>query len=224
MSVIRVNELKSEDGAGAPTAPNGLNVVGVCTATSFVGSGANLTGISAGMTLVGVTTVGATGGSPTSFEFTNLDPDSIYNMTGWLRLASTGTQFLAQAKVRETNGTQYDFGAISAYESHTNTMNSDYGNQSSSSWYFYNNYTLSNELWFDMTFSTYTFPWVRMNYGGVRSGYVGVLGQGNGTWTNNPQTTQIEGIKIYNNSGSGYNQPTRVHLYKLQTTGIGTHY
>ena len=47
MSEIRVNELKSENGTGAPTAPNGLNVTGVCAATSFSGSGANLTSLPA---------------------------------------------------------------------------------------------------------------------------------------------------------------------------------
>tara|TARA_B100000378_G_scaffold3725_1_gene3451 strand:- start:426 stop:1319 length:894 start_codon:yes stop_codon:yes gene_type:complete len=222
-----------------------VNVSGTVTATSYSGSGANLTslpaanltgdlpaisganltGISAGMTLVGVTTVGATGGSPTSFEFTSLDPDSLYYMNGWLRLASTGAQFLAQAQMRQVHDNNfYNFGDLSAYESSTKTMNTDYGNQSSSYWYFYNNYTLSNELWFDMTISTYTYPWVRVNYGGGRQSYTTTWGSGNGAWTSNASGMRIEGIKLYNSYGSGYNQPTRVHLYKLQTTGVGTHY
>ena len=49
MSIIRADSLKDRSGAGAPSAPNGLNVTGVCTATSFVGSGANLTGIGGGL-------------------------------------------------------------------------------------------------------------------------------------------------------------------------------
>ena len=41
MSEIRVNTFKAEDGIGSPSFPNGVNVTGVATATTFVG---NLTG------------------------------------------------------------------------------------------------------------------------------------------------------------------------------------
>lgn len=47
MSEIRVNNIVGEDGVSAPTLTAGLSVTGVVTATSFVGSGANLTGIDA---------------------------------------------------------------------------------------------------------------------------------------------------------------------------------
>ena len=47
MSIIRADSIKSRSGNGAPTAPNGLIVTGICTATSFVGSGTALTGIDA---------------------------------------------------------------------------------------------------------------------------------------------------------------------------------
>ena len=47
MSIIRADSIKDRSGNGAPTAPNGLIVTGVCTATSFVGSGTALTGIDA---------------------------------------------------------------------------------------------------------------------------------------------------------------------------------
>ena len=47
MSIIRADSIKNRAGNGAPTAPNGLIVTGVCTATSFVGSGTALTGIDA---------------------------------------------------------------------------------------------------------------------------------------------------------------------------------
>ena len=49
MSIIRADSLKDRSGAGAPSAPNGLNITGVCTATSFVGNGANLTGVGGGL-------------------------------------------------------------------------------------------------------------------------------------------------------------------------------
>ena len=47
MSIIRADSIKNRAGNGAPTATNGLVVSGVCTATSFVGSGTALTGIDA---------------------------------------------------------------------------------------------------------------------------------------------------------------------------------
>ena len=47
MSIIRADSIKSSSGSSAPTAPDGLIVTGICTATSFVGSGTALTGIDA---------------------------------------------------------------------------------------------------------------------------------------------------------------------------------
>ena len=47
MSKLRANQLTDKASTGAPTAPNGLVVTGVSTATSFSGSGANLTSIPA---------------------------------------------------------------------------------------------------------------------------------------------------------------------------------
>ena len=48
MSKLRANQIVNKAATGAPTAPNGLVVTGVSTATSFSGSGANLTSIPAG--------------------------------------------------------------------------------------------------------------------------------------------------------------------------------
>ena len=47
MSIIRADSIKNRAGNSAPTAPDGLIVTGICTATSFVGSGTALTGIDA---------------------------------------------------------------------------------------------------------------------------------------------------------------------------------
>ena len=47
MSIIRADSLKNRLGSGAPNAPNGLTVTGVCTATTFSGSGASLTNLDA---------------------------------------------------------------------------------------------------------------------------------------------------------------------------------
>ena len=42
---LLVDNIVNRSGTGAPTLPNGAVVTGVCTATSFSGSGANLTGV-----------------------------------------------------------------------------------------------------------------------------------------------------------------------------------
>ena len=47
MSKLRANQIVNKASTGAPTAPNGLVVTGVSTATSFSGSGANLTSLPA---------------------------------------------------------------------------------------------------------------------------------------------------------------------------------
>ena len=47
MSRLRANQITNKTANGAPTATNGFKVTGVCTATSFVGSGTALTGIDA---------------------------------------------------------------------------------------------------------------------------------------------------------------------------------
>ena len=43
MSQIQVDTIYDRDGTGAPNFPNGVTVTGVTTATSFAGSGDNLT-------------------------------------------------------------------------------------------------------------------------------------------------------------------------------------
>ena len=62
MSKLRANQIVNKASTGAPTAPNGLVVTGVSTATSFSGSGANLTSLpSAQLTGAVPTTKGGTG-------------------------------------------------------------------------------------------------------------------------------------------------------------------
>ena len=66
MSIIRADSIKNRAGNGAPTAPNGFQVTGVCTATSFSGNGAGLVGVastdnidtSTNAVLSGIVTVG----------------------------------------------------------------------------------------------------------------------------------------------------------------------
>nr|BAR34250.1 hypothetical protein [uncultured Mediterranean phage uvMED] len=51
MSRIRANQITNQSADGAPTVQNGLIISGVCTATSFSGSGANLTSLPAQATI-----------------------------------------------------------------------------------------------------------------------------------------------------------------------------
>ena len=45
MSRLRANQITNQSADGAPTVQNGLIVTGVCTATTFKGDGAQLTGV-----------------------------------------------------------------------------------------------------------------------------------------------------------------------------------
>ena len=87
MSQIQVDNIYNKEGTGSPSFPLGANVTGVITATSFSGSGANLTGIDAtalkdsnGTVRVQANTTGAVitgnvsvGGTLTYEDVTNID-------------------------------------------------------------------------------------------------------------------------------------------------------
>ena len=76
MSRIRANLITNQSADGAPTVQNGLVVTGVCTATSFSGSGANLTGL-ASREVYGFTGIG----NSLSLTTTNNGADNIDNAT-----------------------------------------------------------------------------------------------------------------------------------------------
>ena len=76
MSRIRANLITNQSADGAPTVQNGIVVTGVCTATSFSGSGANLTGL-ASREVYGFTGIGKS----LSLTTTNSGADNIDNAT-----------------------------------------------------------------------------------------------------------------------------------------------
>ena len=88
MSEIRVENIIGETGTDAVNFTKGVNVTGIVTATSFAGSGANLTGISAGK-IVQVKSVSKldsfTVASPTAHQY--------YDVTGLdnLQITTTGS-------------------------------------------------------------------------------------------------------------------------------------
>ena len=93
MSIIRADSLKDRAGVGAPSAPHGMNVTGVCTATTFSGSGANLTSLPAG-NLTG--TLPALDGS----NLTNVSAGKLLQVvqehdSSFTRLQTNSTSFVA---------------------------------------------------------------------------------------------------------------------------------
>ena len=110
MSRLRANQITNKTANGAPTATNGFIVTGVCTATSFVGSGTALTGIDAatlkfgnatkaeavsgGVNITGdVSISGALGvaGVLTYEDVTNVDSVGIVTARGGIRVGTGGT-------------------------------------------------------------------------------------------------------------------------------------
>ena len=119
MSRLRANQITNKTANGAPTVQNGLIVTGVCTATSFVGSGTALTGIDAatlkfgnstkaeannsGVVITGVLTATSAvfsgnlgvGGVLTYEDVTNVDSIGVITARDGLRVTgiSTATAF-----------------------------------------------------------------------------------------------------------------------------------
>ena len=104
MSIIRADSIKDRSGNGAPTAPNGFQVTGVCTATSFVGIGTALTGIDAATLKFGndkkaqavaggVNITGALGvsGVLTYEDVTNVDSIGVITARDGLRVTGIAT-------------------------------------------------------------------------------------------------------------------------------------
>ena len=104
MSRLRANQITNKTANGAPTAPNGFQVTGVCTATSFVGSGTALTGIDAATLKFGndtkaqavaggVNITGALGDSGvlTYEDVTNVDSIGVITARDGLRVTGIAT-------------------------------------------------------------------------------------------------------------------------------------
>jgi len=98
MSRIRANQITNQSADGAPTVQNGLIISGVCTATSFVGSGANLTSLPSQVTITGNSDNRViTGGSGT-------------NLVGEQRLTYSGSE------LTNANVTSNEDSAINIYK------------------------------------------------------------------------------------------------------------
>ena len=120
MSRIRANTITNKAATGAPTFSNGAVVTGVCTATSFAGSGAALTGITAGL-FSGVALLqdqksqGTNGGQPpnnSSYNERDLNTE-VFDTGNFVSISNnnftlTGGTYLIQASIpaRRTNSTK----------------------------------------------------------------------------------------------------------------------
>ena len=88
---LLVDNIVNRSGTGAPTLPNGAVVTGVCTATSFSGSGANLTGISADYVKLQQAS-GASGGSALIFDNLDVATYKFFDLVAFLRPATDAQQ------------------------------------------------------------------------------------------------------------------------------------
>ena len=98
MSELWVTNVYNQEGDGAPNLPKGAIVTGVVTATSFTGSGANLTGVTAtdvgtlgNLNVTGVGTFGGNvtiGGTLTYEDVTNIDSVGVVTARNGIKVTS----------------------------------------------------------------------------------------------------------------------------------------
>ena len=98
MSEIRVNTFKAEDGIGSPSFPNGVNVTGVATATTFSGAVSGTTGTFSGNVSVG--------GVLTYEDVTNID--SVGLITARSGLIASGISTFSETVNFTKSGTAID--------------------------------------------------------------------------------------------------------------------
>ena len=140
MSELLVTSIYNQEGEGAPSFPKGATVTGVITATSFSGSGANLTGIDAtalkdgggsvkiqansdGATVTGILTVSSNvsiGGTLTYEDVTNIDSVGLItarngiNITGNIGLGGATYGTAGQVLTSGGSGANATWTSISA--------------------------------------------------------------------------------------------------------------
>ena len=117
MSKLRANQIVNKASTGAPTAPNGLVVTGVSTATSFSGSGANLTSLPAANSTGTLPAI--SGANLTNLDASNLAsgtiPDARFPATlpavSGANLTGISAKVLGIANTRHTTSTSFNVGS-----------------------------------------------------------------------------------------------------------------
>ena len=111
MSRLRANQITNKTANGAPTAPNGLIVTGICTATSFSGNGAGLVGVastdnintSTNAVLSGIVTAGTLSVSGNATVTGNLGVGGVLTYEDVTNIDSVGV-ITARAGINVTGG------------------------------------------------------------------------------------------------------------------------
>ena len=120
---LLVDNIVNRSGTGAPSFPNGAVVTGVVTATSFVGNGANLTGISADYVKLAQAS-GASGGSELIFDNLDVSTYKFFDLVAFLRPATDAQQLRfyyreGGASGSNITGNSYAYGFNEKKESNT---------------------------------------------------------------------------------------------------------
>jgi len=183
MSKLRANQLTDKASTGAPTAPNGLVVTGVSTATSFSGSGANLTALNAG----------------------NVSSGTLPTTRGGTGLTSLGTAGQALKVNSSANGLEYGETGGMVKLASASLTGQTLSNISLD--YFTTTYRIYKFIFDGMYFSTSTYPRLRMKKNADNQVQTG----NQYTWLTGHPYMQNNGTKTSNVHGSYPNSNWHIH-------------
>ena len=183
MSKLRANQLTDKASTGAPTAPNGLVVTGVSTATSFSGSGANLTALNAG----------------------NVSSGTLPTTRGGTGLTSLGTAGQALKVNSSANGLEYGETGGMVKLASASLTGQTLSNITLD--YFSTTYRIYKFIFDGMYFSTSTYPRMRMKKNSDNQVQTG----NQYTWLTGHPYMQNNGTKTVNVHGSYPNSNWHIH-------------
>ena len=226
MSKIKVDTIQSTQHSNSTISltSTGASVNGSCTATTFSGSGANLTSIPASA-ITGLSSGGGfefvskseitSGNTAAYIDFTNLSNDSMYRVVGKQVIASNLSY--EQYEFLDTSGNPISgkinytriYGTTSISTNGWTTQNAFYGAgmsdaSSSKGAFILEFFTKPNQVWF-------RFDGTTLN--GTRT-----FMQTWGSFDSSDTTTQIGGLRIRDANSSSYNLQagTQILLYKYK--------
>ena len=126
MSEIRVNNVIADNGLDAVNFSKGINATGVCTATSFSGSGANLTNLSISSNYKITTGSVINTGNSTSETITGIPSDAVKVELLYYNLKTTASGVMAMRAGNASNIDSQNWFSAHSYVVNTNNTNSDW--------------------------------------------------------------------------------------------------
>jgi len=126
MSEIRVNNVIADNGLDAVNFSKGINATGVCTATSFSGSGANLTNLSISSNYKITTGSVINTGNSTSETITGIPSDAVKVELLYYNLKTTASGVMAMRAGNASNIDSQNWFSAHSYVVNTNNSNSDW--------------------------------------------------------------------------------------------------